>query len=43
VPEPITRKTTKSVAAFLKKASRGERHDDCKTLVKIMEKATGTA
>jgi hypothetical protein len=41
VPEPITRKTTKSVAAFLKKAARGERHDDCKTLVKIMEKATG--
>jgi hypothetical protein len=41
VPEPITRKTKESVAAFLKKAASGERHDDCKTLVKIMEKATG--
>jgi len=41
VPEPITRKTKASVAAFLKKAARGDRHEDCKTLVKIMEKVTG--
>jgi hypothetical protein len=41
VPGPITKKTTESVAAFLKKAAPGDRHDDCKTLVKIMEKATG--
>lgn len=41
MPEPITKKTNESVAAFLKKAALGERHDDCKTLVKIMEKATG--
>ncbi len=41
MPGPITKKTTESVAAFLKKAAPGDRHDDCKTLVKIMEKATG--
>lgn len=41
MPEPITRKTKESVAAFLKRAVPSERHDDCKTLVKIMEKATG--
>jgi hypothetical protein len=41
VPEPITRKTKRSVEAFLKKAALGERYDDCKTLVKIMEKTTG--
>jgi hypothetical protein len=41
VAEPITRKTGESVAAFLKKAAPGDRHADCKTLVRIMEKATG--
>ena len=39
--EPITRKTKESVAAFLKRAVPGDRHADCKTIVKIMEKATG--
>jgi len=39
--KPITRKTKESVEAFLKKAAPGDRHEDCKTLVKIMEKATG--
>lgn len=41
MPEPITRKTKESVAAFLKRAVPADRHDDCRTLVKIMEKATG--
>lgn len=41
MPEVITKKTKASVAAFLKKAAKGDRHDDCKTLVTIMEKATG--
>ena len=41
MPELITRKTKESVAAFLKRAVPVDRHDDCKTLVKIMEKATG--
>ena len=41
MPELITRKTTESVAAFLKRAVPVDRHEDCKTLVKIMEKATG--
>ena len=39
--EPITRKTKESIAAFLKRAVPADRHADCKTLVKIMEKATG--
>lgn len=41
MPEPITKKTRESVAAFLKKVASGERHDDCRALVKIMEKVTG--
>lgn len=41
MPEPITKKTKESVAAFLKRAVPVDRHDDCRTLVKIMEKATG--
>jgi hypothetical protein len=41
VPELVTRKTKESIAAFLKKAVPVDRHADCKTLVKIMEKATG--
>lgn len=36
-----TRKTTASVSAFIKKAAAGERAEDCRTLVKLMEKATG--
>lgn len=40
--EPKTKKTTASVDAYLKKVAGGaERLDDCKTLVKIMQKATG--
>ena len=41
MPEPITRRTKQSVAAFLKRAVPVDRHADCRTLVKIMEKATG--
>ena len=41
MPELITRKTKESIAAFLKRAVPRDRHDDCKALVKIMEKATG--
>ena len=36
-----TRKTTASVSAFLKKAAAGERAEDCRTLVKLIERATG--
>ncbi len=38
---PKTRATTASVAAFLKKATEGDRLADCTSLVKMMEKATG--
>jgi hypothetical protein len=41
VPEPKTRKTTASVAAYIKKAAPGERGEDCRTIVRMMEKATG--
>lgn len=41
MPELVTRKTKESIAAFLKRAVAGDRHDDCRTLVKMMEKATG--
>lgn len=36
-----TRKTTASVSAFLRKSAAGEREADCRTLVKLMERATG--
>lgn len=39
--DPRTRKTSASVAAFLKKTALGERLANCRALVKIMEAATG--
>jgi hypothetical protein len=39
--ERKTRKTTANVAAYIKKAAPGERGEDCKAIVKMMEKATG--
>jgi hypothetical protein len=41
VPERKTRKTTASVAAYIRKAAPGERGEDCKAIVKMIEKATG--
>ena len=39
--EAKTRKTSASVPAFLKKATIGDRHSECETLVRMMAKATG--
>ncbi len=41
MPEPVTKKTKERIAAFLKRAVPADRHADCRTLVKIMEQATG--
>jgi hypothetical protein len=41
VPRLVTRKTKESIETFLKRAVPVDRHADCRTLVKIMEKATG--
>lgn len=37
----VTKKTKESIAAFLKRAVPVDRHEDCRTLVAIMERATG--
>jgi len=41
VAEAKTKPTGESVAAFLKRATEGDRRKDCATLVQMMEKATG--
>ena len=39
--EPKTRPTRASVAAFLKRAAKGDRLADCQAVAKLMEKASG--
>ena len=39
--QPKTRPTRASVAAFLKKAAKGDRLADCQAVAKLMQKASG--
>lgn len=41
MPEPKTRPTKESVAAFLKRATDGDLRTDSATIVRILQKATG--